>query len=88
MPVIPICELIDWEEVFLGVESEVAVVVIGGIVGVRAVADDEELHEGEQRIGVAVDRVLLVVDDLLHSAAWTNFESLELDLCARDAVDE
>ena len=53
-----------------------------------AVADDEELHEAEQRLGVAVAGVVLVVDDLLHGPARADAEGLQLDLHDGHAVDE
>ena len=53
-----------------------------------AVADDEELDEAEQRVGVAVAGVVLVVDDLLHGPARADAEGLELDLDDGHAVDE
>lgn len=86
--VLPVGVLIDGEEELLRIESEVAEIVVGEVVGVRPVADDEELHKREQRVRVAIAGVLLVVDDLLHGAARTDFEGLQLDLCAGDAVDE
>ena len=63
-------------------------VVVGEIPGVGAVADDEELHEAEQRLGVAVAGVVLVIDDLLHGPARADAERLQLDLHDRHAVDE
>ena len=65
--VVLVGELVDGQEALVGVEAEVAGVVVGEVPGVAAVADDEELHEAEQRLGVAVAGVVLVVDDLL---AW------------------
>ena len=53
-----------------------------------AVADDEELHEAQERARVAVAGVVLVFDDLLHGAAGVDAEGLELDLRGGDAVDE
>ena len=68
--VIAIRPLIDWEEHFLGVESEVFVVIVREVVGAAPVAHDEELDEGEQGVPVAIAGVLLVINDLLHGAAW------------------
>lgn len=58
-----------WKEPLVGVECEVAGVVVGEIHRLGAIADDEELEEAEQRSGVAVAGVVLVVDDLLHRTA-------------------
>jgi hypothetical protein len=66
----------------------VAGVVVGEVVGLGAVADDEELEEAEQRLGVAVAGVVLVIDDLLHGPARADAEGLQLDLHAGHAVDE
>ena len=46
------------------------------------------MHEAEQRLGVAVAGVVLVVDDLLHGPARADCQGLELDLHHRHAVDE
>ena len=81
-------ELVDGQEALIGVEGEVAGVVVGEVVGAVAVADDEELEEAEQRLGVAVAGVVLVVDDLLHGPARADAEGLQLDLHAGHAVDE
>ena len=81
-------ELIDGQEALFGVEGEVAGVVVREVVGAVAVADDEELHEAEQRLGVAVAGVVLVFDDLLHVPAWIHAKGLQLDLHAGHAIDE
>ena len=69
-------ELINGQKALVGVEAEMAAVVVGEIPGVAAVADDEQLHEAEQRLGVAVAGVVLVVDNLLHGAARADAERL------------
>ena len=81
-------ELIDGQEPFISIEGKVAGVVVGEVVGAVAVADDEELEEAEQRPGVAVAGVVLVVDDLLHGPAWADAKRLQLDLHTGHAVDE
>ena len=86
--VIEIGEAIDGEELLGGVEGEVPGVVVGEIEGLGAVADDEELDEAEERAGVAVAGVVLVLDDLLHGAARADSEGLEFNLYDGDAVDE
>ena len=80
--------LVDGQEPLLGVEGEVAGVVIGEVVGAVAVGDNEELDEGEERARVAVAGDDLVLDDLLHRTAGIDAESFQLDLHARHAVDE
>jgi len=81
-------ELVDGQKTLVGVEAEVPGVVVGEVPGIRAVADDEELDEGEQRIGVAVAGVVFVIDDLLYGAARADGEGFQLDLHHRHAVDE
>jgi len=81
-------ELVDGQEALVGVEAEMASVVVGEIPGIRAVADNEELDEAEQRLAVAVAGVVFVIDDLLHGPARADGQGLELDLHHRHAVDE
>ena len=57
---------VDGKEPLVSVEGEMPRVVVGEVPRVRAVADDEELDEAQERLGVSVTRVVLVVDDLLH----------------------
>ena len=62
--------------------------VIGEIERVVFVADDKQLHEAQQRMGVAVAGVVAVLDDLLHRTAWGNLQGFQLDLHQRQAIDE
>jgi hypothetical protein len=66
----------------------VAGVVVGKVIGAVAVADNEELHEAEQRLGVTVAGVVLVFDDLLHGPARVHAQGFQLDLHTGHAVDE
>jgi hypothetical protein len=81
-------ELLHGQESFFGVEGKVAGVVVGKVVRVIAIADDEELHEAKQRSGIAVAGIILVLDDLLHGHARIAHERLEFDLSDRDAIDQ
>ena len=81
-------ELVDRQKALVGVEGEVAGVVVGEVVGAVAVADDEELEEAEERLGVAVAGIVLVIDDLLHSATWVNAEGFQLNLHDGNPVDK
>ncbi|GEM_PF-1974162 len=81
-------ELVDGQETLVGVEGEVAGVVVGEVIGVVSIADDEELEEAKERLGVAVAGVVFVLDDLLHGPPWMDAEGFQLDLHDRDAVDE
>ena len=81
-------ELIDGQEALIGVEGEVAAVVVGEVVGAVAVADDIKLHKAEQRFGVAVARVTLVFDDLLHGPSGIDAKAFEFNLHHRHTVDQ
>lgn len=81
-------KLIQRQETLVGVETEVAAVVVGEIPGVRAVADDKQLQETQQSLGVAVAGVVLVIDDLLHRPARADGQRLQFDLHHGHAVDE
>ena len=59
-------ELVDRKEPLVRVEGEMPRVVVCEVPRVGAIADDEKLDEAEQRFGVSVTGVVLVVDDLLH----------------------
>jgi hypothetical protein len=81
-------ELVDGQEALVGVEGEVAGVVVGEVPGVDVAADDEELQEAQKRAGVAVAGVVLVFDDLLHGPAGVDAEGFQLDLDAGHPVDK
>ena len=81
-------ELVNGEKALVGVEAEMAGVVVGEIPGIASIADDEKLHEAQQRLGVAIAGVVLVVNDLLHGPARADAEGFQLDLHHRHAVDE
>ena len=80
-------ELVDGQKSFVSIEREMASVVVGEVVGVIAVADDEELHKTKQRPGVTVAGVVLVFDDLLHCSTRADAERLQLNLHDRHAID-
>ena len=65
-----------------------AVIVIGEVPGIGAVADDEELQEAEQCSGVTVAGVVFVVDNLLHGSARTDSQGFQLYLYHRHAIDK
>ena len=88
LPVAPVRVLVQRQVAFVGVEAEELAVVVGEVPCIAAVADDEELHEAEQRFPVAVSGVVLVLDDLLHRLARTDRQRLQLDLRHRNAVDQ
>ena len=81
-------ETVDRKEPLVRIEGEVPIVVVGEVLRIRAVADDEELDEAEKRPGVSVTGVVLVVDDLLHRPPRADPERLQLDLNDGDAVDQ
>ncbi len=86
--VVGIGKTIDGQELFVGVESEMPGIVVGEVEGLGAVADNEKLCKTQQGAGVSVAGVVLVFDDLFHSAARADAESLELNLHYGDAIDE
>ena len=80
--------LVDGQKPLVGIETEIFGVIVGEIPGIAAVADDEKLHEAEQRVGVAVARIVLVLDNLLHRPTGADLQTLKLDLHQRQTVDE
>ena len=81
-------ELVDGQEALVGIEGEVASVVVGKVVGAVAIADDKELEEAEDGLGVTVAGIVLVFDDLLHGLLGIHAEGLQFDLHAGHAIDE
>ena len=81
-------KLVDGQKPLVRIERKVPRVVVGEVVGVGAVADDEELQKAQQRFGVAVAGVVFVVNDLLHGPAGVDGERFQLHLHTRHAVDE
>ena len=81
-------ELIDGQEALVCVKCKVARVVVGEVIGVGAVADDEQLQEAQQGFAVAVARIVFVVNDLLHGSPGVDAYGLEFNLNARHSVDE
>jgi hypothetical protein len=80
--------LVDRQKALVGVEAEVTSVVVGEVVGRVEVADDEHLHEAQQRAREAVPGIVLVIDDLLYGTSRVDAKRLQFDLDHRDAVDE
>ncbi len=81
-------ELIHGEKALVGVEAEMATVVVSEIPGIASIADDEKLYEAQQRLGIAITGVVFVVNDLLHGPARADAERFQLDLHHRHAVDK
>ncbi|MNI26625.1 hypothetical protein D3C73_803350 [compost metagenome] len=63
-------------------------VIVGKVVGVVAVANDENLQEAKQGFSVAVAWVVFVFNDLLHCAARIDTQRFQLNLNARHTIDE
>ena len=70
------------------VERERLPGVVGKVERIRLVADDEELHESQQRMLVAVLVIVLIVHDLLDGHTWRHPMRLQLHLHQWQAVDE
>ncbi len=77
--------LVDGQVALVLVEREMPGVVVGEVIRVVAVRNDEELDEAEERAGVAVAGVFFVFDDLLHRPARVDAQRLEFDLRDRHA---
>ncbi|GIV50100.1 MAG: hypothetical protein KatS3mg038_0621 [Candidatus Kapaibacterium sp.] len=75
--------LVDGQIALIGVKAEMFGVVVGEVIGGAEVADDKKLHKAKQGAGIAVARILLVLDDLLHGPAGADLEGLQLDLHQR-----
>lgn len=86
--VVAIGMLVDGQEIFIGIEGKMAIVIVGEVPGLCPVGDDKELDEAEQGPGVAVAGVFFVVNDLLHGPAGADTEVFEFDLDGGDTVDQ
>src|SRR5690625_6958006 len=80
--------LADGQKALVGVEGEMLTLVVGEVPGMVAVADDKQLQEAQQRVGVAAAGLIAIINDLLHGPARVDAQGLELDLHQRQAVDE
>ena len=81
-------ELVDRKETLVSIEGEMPRVVVREVPRVRSVTDDEDLDEAQERLGIAVTRVVLVVDDLLHRPPGADPKRLQFYLNDGDAVDQ
>jgi len=66
----------------------VPLVIIGEVPGDTPVRHDKKLHEAEEGVSVAVARLPLVVDNLLHGYSGHDAQCLELDLDEGQSIDE
>jgi hypothetical protein len=71
---------VNREESLLSIEGEVAIIVVGEVVRVGLIADDEDLQKTQQGIRVAVARIGLVSDDLHQCLSRIDRELLQFDL--------
>jgi len=58
--------------VLVGIEAEVLTGVVGKIPGVAAVADNEELHEAQQAVGVTVAGIVFMA---LPQMEWVDYRN-------------
>lgn len=86
--VVDVREFIDRQEALFRVESEMAGVVVREIERPVSIADDEQLKEAQYGLGIAVARIVLVLDDLLHGAPRAYPEGLQFDLNDGHTVDQ
>lgn len=56
------------------------VFVVGEVIGAVAIADNEELEKAEERTGVTITRVVLIINNLFHSPARIDAQGLQLYL--------
>jgi hypothetical protein len=84
----PFRMVVNGQEQLVGVEAEMPGVVIGEVPGIGVVTDDEELNVAQERAGVAVAGIVLVINDLFHRPPGADAQRLELDLHDRYAVEE
>lgn len=80
--------LIKRQEALVGVEAEVASVVVGKIPGFTAVTDNEQLQEAQQGFAVTVAGIVLVINNLLHGAARADGQCFQLDLHYGHTINE
>lgn len=88
LSVLDVGELVDGQKTLFGIEGEVPRVIVREIERLTLVADDEQLKETQDGLGIAVARIVLVLDDLLHGASRAYPEGLQFDLNDRHAVDQ
>jgi hypothetical protein len=81
-------QLVDGQKALVGVKAEVLVVVVGKVVGIAFIADNEQLHKAQQCVAVAIAGVVFVLDNLLHGPARADLEGFQLNLHDRHAVDQ
>ena len=72
---------------FVGVEVKMLIVIIGEVIGILLIADDENLHEAKEGIGISVSNVIFIVNDLLQCPARAYIKILQLYLNNRQAID-
>ena len=83
-----VSELVNRKEPLVRIEGEVPRIVVGKVPRFRSVANDEELDEAQQRLGVSVSGVVLVINNLLHCPPRADPKRLQFDLHDGDAIDQ
>ena len=81
-------KLVGRQKALLGIKRKMACIVVREIERPIAVADDEQLQKTHDGFCIAIPRVVLVFDDLLHGATRAYAESLQFDLNDRHPVDQ
>lgn len=78
--VFPVSQLIDRQKLFIRVKGKVTVGVVRKIVGACKITYNKQLHEAEQRVGIAVPRIVFIIHNLLHGfpGRYINFSKLDL----------
>ena len=86
--VLDISEFVYWKKALVGVEREMARIIVREIECAIAVADNEKLKKAQDGFGVTVSGISLIFDDLLDGAARVYAKGLQFDLNDRHAIDE
>ena len=86
--VLLVCPLIDRQIVLGSIEIEVSSIVVSKIIGVCSVADNKHLHEAEQRIGISITYIILIVNYLLHSTTRAYIKRLQFYLNKGQSINQ
>ena len=81
-------ELIKREKSLIGIETEVAIIVVCEIPRIASIADYEKLKETQQGLSIAIASVIFVIDDLLHCPSRTDRQGLQFNLNDGHAVNQ
>lgn len=81
-------KLINRQKLLVGIEAEMACVIVCEVPRINAIADNEKLDEAKQRFAISAALIVLVLDNLLHRPARADGQSFQLDLDDWNTIDE